>query len=66
MGQAVCGQSMWLHRDKNDLRDKSKLGQEHGMLAKGQENVTRQQSITSCQKLQRGQESEELKSVCLM
>lgn len=36
------------------------------MLAKGQENVTRQQSITSCQKLQRGQESEELKSVCLM
>lgn len=40
---------MWLHRERNDLRVKSKLGQEHGMFAKGEENVTRQQSITNCQ-----------------
>lgn len=39
--------------EKESLKNKSKLGQHYGMHAKREENVTRQQSITSCQKLSR-------------
>lgn len=38
---------------RNPLKNKSKLGQHRGTHAKGEESVTRQRSITSCQKLSR-------------